>query len=159
MSLLHIIYASTSGHTEYVVGTLAAAFKEQTPKIEVEIQSAEKVTAEDCARGDLLLLGCGTWNTGGPEGQLNPHMQKLLWERAVSVDLQGKKVAILGLGDSRYRYTAKALEHLRDFVTSHGGIVIGELKIVNEPYGQEAVVQEWAKALHERLKTQDSRQS
>ena len=146
MSTLQIIYASTSGHTEYVIDTVIPLLEKGG--ITVKKTRVEKATAEDLTSGDALLLASGTWNTGGSEGQLNPHMHAFVWGPAKSADLKRKPVAIVALGDERYRYTAKAGEHLRTFVESHGGKVLGEsLKIINEPYGQEHKIMEWGQAL------------
>ena len=146
MSTLHIIYASTSGHTEYVVDTLLSTLQKAT--ITVTKLRVEQARAEDLLASDIVLLASGTWNTGGSEGQLNPHMHAFVWGPAKSVDLKGKSVAIVALGDERYRYTARAGEHLRTFVESHGGKVLGEpLKIVNEPYGQEEKIRAWGDEL------------
>ena len=136
---LRIIYASTSGHTEYVVGIVAAAIPGAVAT------RVERATPESLLEGDVLLLASGTWNTGGAEGQLNPHMHAFLLEKAKGADLRGKKVAVIGLGDARYRYTARAGELLQRWVASHGGALLGEpLIVVNEPYGQEDVVRAWA---------------
>ena len=80
MSSLHIIYASTSGHTEHVVSVLAEYVKQKG--VEVEVQKAEEAEAEDLMKGDFLVLASGTWNDGGVEGQLNMHMANLLKKRA-----------------------------------------------------------------------------
>ena len=96
--------------------------------------------------GDVLILASSTWNTGGIEGQLNPYMDRFLKGSAKDFDLKGKKVALIALGDHRYRYTANAGVHLEEFVKTHGGNLIGEqLRIVNEPYGQENLIEDWAK--------------
>lgn len=144
MPSLHAIVASTSGHTDYVVDEVVASLE---PTVTVTRQRAEQAKPEDLAKGDVLLLACGSWNTGGSEGQLNPHMHMLLRERAKAVDLKGKKVAVIGLGDERYRYTARAKDLLEEFVSSHGGVVLSSLRVVNEPYGQEKEVRAWAKKL------------
>jgi len=144
MSSLHIIFASTSGHTEYVVDTLIAGLAKKKPHLTVEKQRAELAKPEDLLRGDVLLLASSTWNTGSIEGQLNPHMYALLMDRASAVDLGGKKVAVIGLGDHRYYYTAKAADHLMDFVRTHNGVLIEpKLRIINEPYGQEKEIEKW----------------
>ncbi len=145
---LHIMYASTSGHTEYVVTELARFLQEQDSSLSVKVMQVEKATAEDLTSGDFLLLASGTWNTGGPEGQLNPHMHAFVNGPAKSVDLTGKKVAIIALGDDRYYYTCRAGEHLRNFIQGHGGKVLGDaLLVVNDPYGQEERIQRWGKKL------------
>ena len=141
---LQIIYASTSGHTEHVVTELVRFLKDQSPKLTVTMTRVEKAKPEDLTSSDFLVLAFGTWNTGGPEGQLNPHMHAFVNGPAQSADLKGKSVAVIALGDDRYRYTARAGEHLQTFVTTHGGKILGEqLTIVNEPYGQEERIYRW----------------
>lgn len=142
VSSIQIIFASTSGHTEYVIDqaiqSLVAA------GVTVEKKRAELAQPEDLLKGDILLLASGSWNTGGAEGQLNPYMHDLLKKRAADIDLGGKKVLLVGLGDERYRYLVGAMTHLEEFVKTHNGVVVEPvLKIVNEPYGQEQKVEQW----------------
>ncbi|TSC58479.1 MAG: hypothetical protein Greene041662_740 [Candidatus Peregrinibacteria bacterium Greene0416_62] len=147
MPSLQIIYASTSGHTEYVIGVLKDALNDQK-KLKIADCKAESAKPEDLLKGDVLLLACGTWNTDGSEGQLNPHMKDLLLGRAKDIDLKGKPVAIIALGDDRYFYTCRAGEHLRRFILDHGGKILGDaLLVVNEPYGQEERVKKWGEKL------------
>ncbi len=146
MPSLTIIYASTSGHTEYVVGLVAAALKDAG--IEISVLLAESVKPEELSGNGPLLLASSTWNTGTSEGQLNPHMYALLLERGKDAALNGRSVACIALGDKRYRYTANAAVHLEEFVKTHGGKLVSEtLKIINEPYGQEKAVLDWTKKL------------
>jgi flavodoxin I len=105
---LHIVFASTSGHTAYVVDALIDSLKSITPGWEIEETTAEQAQPQDLLSGDVLLLASATWNTGGIEGQLNPHMSALLQEKAKTLDLAGKPCACIGLGDHRYFYTARA---------------------------------------------------
>lgn len=148
VSSLQIIYASTSGHTEYVVDQIIATLT----GVKVEKQRAEQAQPEDLLKGDILLLASGSWNTGGAEGQLNPHMHELLKKRATGIDLAGKKVLLVGLGDQRYRYLVGAMTHMMEFVKTHGGVVVEPvLKVVNEPYGQEKKVEEWATVIRKQL--------
>lgn len=145
MPSLHILYASTAGHTEYVIGLIAEALKKAAT---VTITRVERATPQSLRDGDAVLLACGTWNTGGVEGQLNPHMHAFLLGTAKDADLKGRKVAVVGLGDARYRYTARAGELLQRYVETHGGTLLGEpLIVVNEPYGQEDAVRAWTKKL------------
>jgi flavodoxin I len=76
--VLHIVFASTSGHTEYVVDALIDSFKSIAPGWEIEETMAEKTQPQDLLSADVLLLASSTWNTGSIEGQLNPHMWVLL---------------------------------------------------------------------------------
>lgn len=146
MPVIHIIYASTSGHTEYVTQLLDAECRMQN--VECRMVRAEKAEPDDIQKSDVLILASGTWNTGGAEGQLNPHMDSFLKKRAKDVDLKGKKVAVIGLGDERYRYTCKAADRLEQWVKEHGGeLGFDSLRIINEPYGQEEKVEEWGEEL------------
>jgi flavodoxin I len=145
---LHIVFASTSGHTEYVVDTLIDSLKSIFPGWEIEEAMAEKTQPQDLLSGDVLLLASSTWNTGSIEGQLNPHMWVLLHDKAKTLDLAGKPCACIGLGDHRYFYTARSADHLQNYVKAHHGrLIVPTLKIVDEPYGQEEKVRAWGKQL------------
>jgi flavodoxin I len=145
---LRIVFASTSGHTEYVVDALIKSLKGIAPGWEMEKTMAEKTQPQDLLRGDILLLAAATWNTGGTEGQLNPHMWVLLLDKAKNLDLALKPCACIGLGDHRYFYTARAADLLEHYVKAHHGrLVLPTLKIIDEPYGQEQTVRLWAKQL------------
>jgi len=151
---LSIIYASTSGHTEYVVDVLQAFLSKNAPTIETSVLRVEKATAEDLTKGDLLIIASGTWNTGGREGQMNPHMVEYLWKRVKDADLKGKQCAVIGLGDERYKYTARATEHMAHYIKEHGGrALVPPLVIVNDPYGQEKKVEAWGAGLLKKLST------
>ena len=152
MPHLHIIYASTSGNTEYVIDVLKKHLEEKQQDLEVTTKLAEQADVEDFSVGDFLLLASGTWNTGGREGQMNPHMFLLCHKRAKEIDLAGKHCFVIGLGDERYKYTARATEHLAHFIKQHNGhIGIPPLVIVNDPYGQEDHVHKWGDALLKKL--------
>lgn len=149
---LHFVYASTSGNTEFVIETLAAFFRKESPDLHIELQRAELAQPDDLLRGDCVILASGTWNTGGNEGQLNTHMHTLLLERAASLDLAGKPMAFISLGDDRYYFTTRCTEHFLRFLRTHGGTqLLMPLCIVNEPYGQEEKIQAWGKKLLGKL--------
>lgn len=149
-----LIYASTSGHTEYVATKVTEVLS--GAKIETNLLRAERAKPEDLTSTDVLVLASSTWNTGNVEGQLNPHMWALLLERAKEVDLGGKTVACIALGDQRYRYTANASKHLEDYVSSHkGSLLMPTLKVVNEPYDQEPLISDWSNKLLSQLATRN----
>jgi flavodoxin I len=143
---LYIIFATTSGHTEFVVDTLTRSV--ELSDWEIETSLAEKASQHDLLRGAVLLLASSTWNTGGVEGQLNPHMSVLLQSRAENLDLAAKPSACIGLGDHRYYYTARAANLLQEYIESHHGrLLLPALRIVDEPYGQEQTILSWGKQL------------
>lgn len=146
--LLHIVFASTSGHTEHVVDVLIDSLKRVAPGWRIREAVAEKSKPADLLIGDILLLASATWNSDGVEGQLNPRMQLLLRDEANDIDLESKPCACIALGDDRYFYTARAADHLQQYVSSHhGDLILPTLKVINEPYGQEEAVRVWAKRL------------
>jgi flavodoxin I len=153
---LLIVFASTSGHTQYVVEALIDSLKGTTPSWEIEKTMAEKAQPQDLLSGDILLFASATWNTGSIEGQLNPHMCVLLDDKAKILDLAGKLCACIGLGDHRYFYTARAADHLQHYVNAHHGrLIVPALKIIDEPYGQEEAVRAWGKQLVDASKQVD----
>lgn len=148
LSSINILYASTSGNTEYVVDTLTDLLKKSAPTVDVERQLVESAKPEDLLRGDLVILASGTWNFGGVEGQLNERMHRYLFERARGIDLTGKQIAFISLGDDRYYYTTRCTEKFMRFLKeSHAKMALIPLIIVNEPYGQEERVMRWGEKL------------
>ncbi|MDD5751128.1 MAG: flavodoxin domain-containing protein [Candidatus Peribacteraceae bacterium] len=147
MASLSIIFSTSTGHTEYVVDALMAALHAKVPTLHIKKLRAELAKPEDLLQGDVLLLASGSWNTGGTEGQLNPHMHAFLKERAKDADLQKKPCILAALGDDRYHYTARAMEHLMQFVTQHNGVAADAFVLINEPYGQEEKIAQWAEKL------------
>lgn len=148
MPSLHIIYASTSGHTEYVVDELMAYLGQRVTDITMEKQRAELATRADLLRGDVLIFGSGTWNFQGVEGQLNMYMHQLLFERAEGIDLTGKLITFISLGDDRYYQTTRCTEKFMWFLKrSRAKMLLIPLIIVNEPFGQEERIQRWGEKL------------
>lgn len=133
-----------------MIGVLRKHFDEKG--IKVATQRAEEAQPDDLLKGDALILACGTWNTGGSEGQLHIRMDALLNERAKDIDLEGKHIGLIALGDERYYFTGRATEHLIQFVMNHNGKVLGNpLLIINDPIGQEEKVVKWGDKLLQQL--------
>ncbi len=148
MPSIHFIYASTSGHTEYVIEVVEKYLREHAKDIFIERQRAEQSQADDLLRGDVLVLGSGTWNTNGTEGQLNMHMHALLKDRAAKLDLHKKPMTFISLGDERYYFRTRCTEHFLRYQREHNGtLLLPPIILVNEPYGQEERIQKWAEKL------------
>ncbi|MSR67350.1 hypothetical protein EXS65_00785 [Candidatus Peribacteria bacterium] len=143
---LTLIYATSTGHTEFVVDTLQAALGKILPDLRIIKQRAEVSTSEDLEKSDILLLACGSWNTGNVEGQLQPHMHELLTVRAAEAELKGKPAAAIGLGDDRYYFTARAAEKLTEYlIERQATLLLPTLIIINDPFDQTAKIEAWAK--------------
>ena len=152
MPSIHFIYASTSGHTEYVIAVVAQYLHDHAPHINVEVQRAELAHAEDLLRGDMIILGSGTWNTGGVEGQLNMYMEELLRDRAKEINFEGKAVSCISLGDDRYYFRTRCTEHFLRFIRDHkGALAVPPIVLVNEPYGQEEKIVKWAEKIMQHV--------
>jgi len=150
--MIHVIFTTSTGNTEHVIGVLRKHFDDKG--IKVTTQRAEEAQPEDLLKADVLILACGTWNTGGSEGQLHMRMDAFLNGRAKDIDLNGKQVGLISLGDERFYFTGRATEHLIQFVMNHNGKVLGSpLLIMNDPIGQEEKVQKWGEKLLEQLQT------
>lgn len=150
MPSLHIIFASTSGNTEHVVDTLIEDLKAKQKDLEVTKQRAEEAGPDDLSKGDALVLASSTWNYDAVEGYLNMHMRELLDKRCKEVDLAGRPVGLIILGDDRYYYTGRGTERFMQFLMAHNGkSCTMPLIIINEPYGQEDKVCEWSGKLME----------
>lgn len=158
MHSLTAIIASTSGHTEFVLDTVLQYWKNAVPNVTVRTVRAEVATAEDLLNCDILLLGSGTWNTGGIEGQLNPHMHALLFERVKDIDLQKKPVVLISLGDDRYYFTTRCTEGFMQFIkAANATSLYMPLVILNEPYDKVERIEKWAEATADKLKTYDTK--
>lgn len=148
MPSLHTIFASTSGNTEHVVDVLLEHIKKTHPEFELSKQRAEEASGEDMTKGDVLLLASSTWNYDAVEGYLNMHMRELLEKRCGDIDLQGRPVALIILGDDRYYYTGRGTERFMQFLMAHNGkSCTMPLIIINDPYGQEDKVTAWVDKL------------
>ena len=145
---LAVITASTSGHTDFVVDVILARLQHELPHLSIKRLRAETAVPADIAHVDALILGSGTWNTGGVEGQLNPHMHALLFQRLSDAPLRGMPVAFVSLGDDRYYFTTRCTEHFLRFQRMAGmTALVSPLIIVNEPYDQEEKILAWTTKL------------
>jgi len=138
-----VIFATTSGNTEYVVSVLVDAWRGEGAA--VTLLRAERAQPGDLSGEGALVLACGTWNQNGVEGQMDPCMDAFLRGRAGAADLAGRPAAVVGLGDGRYYYTGRATEHLLRFLREHGGTPCGSpLLVIGTPEGQEEKIRAWA---------------
>lgn len=152
MKTITAITASTSGHTDFVLDTVLEHWKNVLPELRVERVRAEQATKEHLLNSDMLLLGSGTWNTGGVEGQLNPYMHELLFERVRDINLQKKPVLLLSLGDDRYYFTTRCTERFMQFIKQANGTSFTmPLVILNEPYDKTDRMIKWATAVAEKI--------
>lgn len=140
---IHIIYASTSGNTQYVMEQVAKLW--QTEGYKVELHRAENTSVDVIKNNQNFLLATSTWD----HGMINPFFDKLLAEMK-NTDFSGKKSAFIGLGDRRYEqhYFCTGMTILKETWEKNNGKALGvALTIGREPFDQtiKLMIETWAK--------------
>jgi flavodoxin I len=88
-----LFYGSTNGNTASVAVLIRAEFAHQA-QIEVDLLDVAEYYVQEMADFDYLILGIPTWNVG----QLQRDWDAII-EEFDTVNLQGKRAALFGLGD------------------------------------------------------------
>jgi flavodoxin len=140
--LIHIIYASTSGNTEYVMEQVAKYWQEAG--MQVKLYRAEQTTISTISDNKYFLFATSTWD----HGTINPFFNALLAEMK-KADFSGKTASFIGLGDRRYEhhYFCSGMTLLKTIWEKNQGKSVGvALTIGREPFDQviEEMVQKWA---------------
>ena len=91
MANVGIIYGSTTGNTRDVCQKLVKAFGD-----EAELQDVAEVEESTVASYRFLIFATSTWGAGDLQDDWEVFFPKL-----DSLDLSGKKVAVMGLGDQQ----------------------------------------------------------
>ncbi|MBP7700608.1 flavodoxin family protein [Candidatus Woesebacteria bacterium] len=139
---IHIIYASTSGNTEYVMDMVAQLWREKGKK--VILHRSEKTDISVVKDNHNFLLATSTWD----HGTINPFFDVLL-AKINKTNLTGKKSAFIGLGDRRYEkhFFCSGMTLLKEVWEKNGGESTGvALTIGREPYDDAIakLVSDWA---------------
>ncbi len=92
MKTIGLFYGSTNGATAVVAQQVADAFAERG--VTVELFDIAEYVLETMLDFDHLILGISTWN----RGQLQKDWEAVFAELD-ELDLNGKQVALFGLGD------------------------------------------------------------
>ncbi len=144
MSHIKIIYGTTGGNTELVCQFVASLLAEHKHKVTLErCELADPTKVGTC---DFLIFASPTYG----HGVLEMHFQNFLPE-IESLDLQGKKCAVITLGDPKYDmdYFLESGKILTKFLETHGGVMaIDSLKIAKTPLPYlEKGVKKWVEKL------------
>ena len=120
-----IYFATTTGKTEDIAERLKDLLDGS------EIQDVDSIdSAADLSSAEALVCCIPTWNTGADTGRSGTAWDTFI-EEIPSLDLSGKPVAILGLGDSSSYsdYFADAMEELYSAFKQSGAKMIGSVPI------------------------------
>ncbi|GAB2180817.1 flavodoxin FldA [Denitratisoma sp. agr-D3] len=127
MARIGIFFGTSSGSTRKVAKAIQKRFGDEVMATPVNIN---RVSAEDVAAYDCLILGTPTLGDGQLPGQ-SADCEEESWEEALErladLDLGGKTVALFGLGDQKSYANefVNALGELHDFVIDRGARVVG----------------------------------
>ncbi len=143
-SVIHCIYASTSGNVEIVVETVAEALKAQG--FQTELHRAEQTKIDLIQNNQNFIFATSTWE----RGTINPFFVPLL-EEMKKADFTGKKAGFIGLGDIRYEAVLfnRGIDLIHDaWKANHGEVLFRLLKLNGDPYAQlDSVVKPWAEGI------------
>ncbi len=90
MHRIGIFYGSSTGNTQHVAKMIGAAWDGES----VDVLNVRKADPALLTSFDLIILGTSTWD----DGQLQDHWARFI-RKLDAAHLEGKKVAIFGLGD------------------------------------------------------------
>jgi len=118
MMKIGLFYGSTTCYTEMAAEKMRAIIGEEL----VDIHNVKETPLEAMAQYDLLLLGISTWDFG----EIQEDWQAI-WDTINGVSLQGKTVALFGLGDQEGygEWYLDAMGLLHDEVKQAGATIIG----------------------------------
>merc|ERR1711935_1214360 len=113
-------WATSTGNTETVGGYIAAA-------TDLELEDIGDVDDSAVAGHDGLIVGAPTWHTGADDQRSGTAWDDWLYDNLPNIDLDGKKVAIFGVGDqaSYSENFCDAAGELYDCFTGKGAKVFG----------------------------------
>jgi len=142
-----LIYGSLTGNTEGVAYKLQEFCKSKGKDIEVK-------NAVDADLTDLqstyssFIFACSTWDDGLPQADFVDFIDRI---NKSQLNLAGKKIAVLGCGDSNYVHFCGATPTIeKTFITDMGGSkIIETLRIDGFPETEEnqTRLNQWAEKL------------
>jgi len=87
-----IYYGTATGNTETVAGYIGEAAG-------ISVEDIGDATPDEIKGYDSLIVGAPTWNTGADEQRSGTTWDEFLYDVLPGMDLEGKKVAVFGMGD------------------------------------------------------------
>jgi len=132
-----IVYGSTTGNTESAAETIEGFLSDQSYEVRlVNVSDVEPEILKETF--DLYLLGCSTW--GDEEVELQEDFETFY--EGMTMDLDQKKFAVFGCGDTSYTYFCGAVDAIEERLKKLGASLVSEsLRIDGEP--DETEVTEW----------------
>merc|ERR1719331_1727365 len=115
-----LLYSTTTGNTETAAGYIADA----TGLTATDIGDVDMEELKAC---DSLIVGAPTWHTGADSERSGTAWDEFLYGDLTGLDLNGKKVAIFGMGDQAgYADNyCDAMDELEECFKKQGATVVG----------------------------------
>ncbi len=108
-----LIYGTLSGSTMTATELVGASLREAGN--DVTMLSIEEANKEMIAPYGALIIASPSWEDRGMDGQPLPEVRQLV-ESLTASDLAGKKIALLGLGDTSYPHYCGAIDVMEDIL-------------------------------------------
>jgi len=142
MSKVILIYGSTTDNTETLSESVAEGL--ELSGVGVEVKRVEDSRPQELEDYDVIILGCPTWGEGELQDEFIPFEEDM-----ENLDLNGKKAAVFGPGDSDYELFCEAVNILEKRLKEcDAQIVMDSLKVDGDI---EELVLEKAKTWGEKL--------
>jgi flavodoxin len=147
--MIHIIYASTMGHTELVAEKVSELLG--NAGIENTLHKAEVTDYSLIENNDKFIFATSTWE----HGVINPYFNQILERLSQERDLSDKIAAFIGTGSVKYEiyYFCEGAKILRKtWLEAQGGEFVQPILIDGLPYDKlDTLVTNWANKLIEKI--------
>lgn len=146
-----LVYGTLSGSTMTAAELVGSTLKKQGHI--VTIVSADQASKDMIKDQEVLLVASPSWEDRGLDGQPLPEIRQFL-ESLSPADLAGKKIALIGLGDSAYPHFCGAVDVMAEILTKLHSISIIEPLRIDKYYSMpdnEQKVEEWSMRLSKSL--------
>ena len=146
MSNILILYATYSGGTEMAVHAVETELVKEHHT--VILKTPSQIKLEEILSFESIIFASPSWDYEGKGGQ--PHEEFFsFFQKAENLNLDEKKIAVFGLGDTSYPEFCGAVNVLEKFVTDRkGALSIPSHRINGFLFNQEEETKklvEWAR--------------
>lgn len=146
-----LLYGTLSGSTMTAAGIVSDVLTAAGHQVDtIMVDGATKDQIKD---SQLVIFGSPSWEDEGKDGQPLPDMTKFL-KTLTAEDLDGKKIAIFGLGDTSYQHFCGAVDVMTELLKTLKAASIIEPLRVDRYYSlpdNETKTRQWADTLAKSL--------
>lgn len=123
MNRVLVLYATMSGNTEKIAQHIAQEIPKVIHDMEISLVNMMEATEDVFSEYDLVFVGSSTWT----DGEFNPIAEEFFNRfKDTQINLDMKKIAIFGLGESYYPEFCTVVEKIAEIIKSKNGDIVGE---------------------------------